>query len=460
MAETFNVDNALPFWSPYNWRLSGSTYRHTAQLGAYVKIRWTGTSLALTLDGASSGPILTYSTDNAAWADVTIAGQTSLAIATGLTDTTHETEVWVKFNQIGGTDWVTPVTMVRVTGIVLDDGEALLAVTPKPKRMLVYVDSIGSGFKTVGASSHDATLSFAVGLGEALGAEVGLVGTSNLGFMADGLGGMPELHKPDDATNSSWDKYDASNSRLVDGLLDPAPDYIVLELGANDNAQVDATLTTRVAAALAALREAAPLALIVATIPFSQRKLAAITAGFSRFDDDNSLLVDLGAEGQAGLNSQLGAGVPTRQSPDGFHPYGLRQQQLAMQAATDIALFEDGNPSTAVNLPPRGPFWGKFEITSGDRRPVLILRPLDEAGDYVSLSGVASGLIKWWQRNGAVQYRAAAVLEDATSWHFRYEWQDGDTDLPGNYWLQARAVHEAGITETWPRGYVDLRIIS
>lgn len=282
---TFGVTNTNIFFSPYNWFSDGagsmqannvkgsSTYAWSNNRGAYlrfkasvgasgtIKLNVDTTSLA-SVTNAAGCPNLAWSVGGGAEQTVLLAsGNTQVTLATGLTAGTYE--VFVAFRSVYITQdgdvagcYTTPNNRVQVTGIELSSGGTLSSPTLKSKRMVIFGDSITEGDRSMAltrsATSQDAKRTYGWFLAEALDAEVGIVGWygQQWSFFA-----------------TSWNKQSNANSRLVGGLLLPAPDYIVINYGENDGNPGPAT--TAVNPVLTAIAAAAPTAKIVLNVPFS-----------------------------------------------------------------------------------------------------------------------------------------------------------------------------------------------
>jgi lysophospholipase L1-like esterase len=349
---TATVGDPALFFSPYNWRRAGGAYAESNNPGAYLKTVFTGTYARLGVDvsalaaaGVAAGayPTLRYSIDDGPWTDRQLAvGDTSILLQGGLAGGSHTLLLY--FNAAGsGVDrWTTPLSAVRVTGLVANG--AFAAPATRSQRLLVFWDSIGEGAALGGATGttmvSDATQSSIPAMAVGLEAEVGAVCFSGQGYARAGGGGVPMLYNTASPAASAWDRHSGGQSRLVNGLLSPAPDYVVCALGTNDGLAgiADATVTATVAAWLAAARGAAPSARLCVVVPLGRYKAAAIGAGVAAYQtatpDALCHLIDLGAELGAGLTAATPGG--TRTSADGTHPRGVHNGAVAAELVRQI----------------------------------------------------------------------------------------------------------------------------
>jgi len=337
------------YWTEYNWARNSSA-AHTANPGAYFKVGFTGTSVALNIDETQSPSSafmnIWYSVDDTKFVQISLPTQTNatLSLAKGLSNGNHLLEVYVYNSQQGQDRWTGPACLFRVTGLVLDAGAQTVKPTLRSKRILAYGDSITEGVQALCQSGGDlgsnaAINTWAFSLAAALDAEISVVGFGRLGWTISGNGGVPPVFTPNNDAQSSWNKIDAKVARS----FTPNPDYIVIAHGANDglNGKSDADVSASVTGWLTAVRAAAPSSRIVLAIPFGQFCLNAITTGLTNYkknapNDNNVFLINLGAAGARGLTAFNGG---TQEACDGIHPLTVRDGQLgAMYAAAILKL--------------------------------------------------------------------------------------------------------------------------
>ena len=326
-------------FSPYNWARSGSTYAQSANPGAYFKVGFTGTGIAVHIDTSPLDdakipgfqyPVVRYSVDGGPAVTRQLAPkQETIACAKGLTSGNHS----VLLQYVSGyvfLDFWTPINVVRLTGFTLDPGAYLIAPTgadaPQNTKALFLGDSITNGdddiatFKggiTNAVDTQDATLGYPVIVAAGLGSEYGVVaygGASWDGNAADGH--TPGLMK-------SWSMIDSLHSRLVDGKLSPIPDDIFMNMGENMGPNGD-----DVPELLTEIRKASSSKTnIFVIVPFSGRARGPLRAGFATYKigaakDKSTFFIDLGN------NPYLLSKGPTMFSVDGQHPLAALHAQL------------------------------------------------------------------------------------------------------------------------------------
>jgi len=345
------------YWTEYNWAKNGSSSVHTANPGAYFKVGFTGTSVALNFDETSSPNAafmnIWYSIDDAKFTQVGVPVQVvgSLGFGKGLANGSHLLEVYVYNSQQGDDRWVGPACSFKITGLVLDPGATTIKPSLRSKRLIAYGDSITEGVQALCQSGGDlgsnaAINTWAFSLAAALDAEISVVAFGRLGWTISGNGGVPPVFTPGNDAQSSWNKIDSKAARS----FSPNPDYIVIAHGTNDggvctpsandglNGRSDADVSASVTGWLVAQRAAAPSTRIVVIIPFGGFCLNAITTGLNNYktqapSDNNVFLVNLGAAGARGLSAFNGG---TQEACDGIHPLTVRDGQLGAMLAGAI----------------------------------------------------------------------------------------------------------------------------
>jgi lysophospholipase L1-like esterase len=347
---TVHVNDGNLAWSPYNWRVAGSSYACSVNPGAYVRLGFSGTSLKMNLNisgyasaftgGVSYYPVLRWSVDNGPMTTHQIgSGDSQITIASSLSSGSHTFYLEIVSNDQGVDRWGTssadPASAVFVQSFVLDAGASTIAPTLGSKRIIIFGDSITEGVKVLGnlsnansdAVNNDGGLSYAAFLGRAFGAEYGQIGYGGLGWIVPSSGSSPPgavpFFTPGNDTNSSWNKYSAAASRLTSGLFSPAPDIIFVMLGANDRAQSGSSVTASVQAALPALRAAAGtncwIFLINETI--NPNMSAYILTGYDAYQtstpDAKCKIIETGIAASGMFSFTSGA---TQYASDGIHP--------------------------------------------------------------------------------------------------------------------------------------------
>jgi hypothetical protein len=304
---TVSVTDANLFFSPYNWQLSGSTYAQSNNPGAYLKTKFTGTSVKLNVDvspetgdSVSSGnyPAVEYSVDGGAFARYQLtSADTQIALATGLSAGTHTLEVHFVGVMWNTNDrWTTPVMVLRLTGLEIDHGASTAAPSLKSRRILILGDSEGEGHEvlasTVSVAHQNARLAYPALLGVAgkFNAEYGTVAFAGQGYTATGGGNVPVV-------GTAWDHYWSGASRLSGGLLSPVPYAVVSCHGRNDSGAVDGTVTTDIASIITAIRVAAGASALIFVCQSTDRvKPTAMQQGVTDSADAKAYWVDTGTD--------------------------------------------------------------------------------------------------------------------------------------------------------------------
>lgn len=340
------VNDANFYTSPYNWFKSGSSYVQTNCTGAYCQLRFSGTAVKTTFDvtpmtsnsvSAGNYPIIRYSIDNGAWTSLTLTSATAqVTMATGLTAGNHRLDIQVTNTSYNVDRWNVPQSVVKITQFVIDGGSSSLAPVTKGRNILLFGDSLGEGSGAITSGVTDQQYSYLVQLARARGADYGNCSFSGGGWLFTSSSTTnPPLYNVSTPSNSKWDKYWAGQTRLVGGLLSPAPDEIWISIGTND-AKNSTDLTTAVSPLLTDLRTAAPNAQITVVIPFGQYASSQITSGFNSYQstrDFRCYLLDPGTALQASLTAAGG----TQDSLDGTH---ANAAGYALMAATLAKLFQ------------------------------------------------------------------------------------------------------------------------
>lgn len=299
---TVAVDDAHITYSPYNWRLSGSSYALTNNPGAYLKFGFVASGITLNVDvsalvsagiGPTSYPAIAWKIDGGEWQRTQLTSSTTeVVLATGLSGIPHYLDlVFVGVDwQIDR--WTTPVAQLNITGFTLpQDGYTYDHPVQFSGQMIFYGDSNAEGHEAlatgVTVANQDASVSFALLFGWALDCEVGVVGFAGQGYtqtLGDTASHVPDLE-------DTWDQYSDGVSRLSGGaFIGGDPDYIVSHEAENDQAN---DVTTAVGNLIAAWRAAAPSAAIIIASPAYQGHYSELSAAVSGSGDDNAFWVPI-----------------------------------------------------------------------------------------------------------------------------------------------------------------------
>lgn len=292
------VNDAGLFWSPYTWRISGSSFAESNNTGAYLRTVFTGTSVTLSVDvsnltGASTTalkyPAIKYRVDGGSWSRTQLSSSsTDVSLATGLSDSSHNLEVVIAGLAFDIDRFTTPVSALKITGLKLDNGKAVSLPTLRTNRVLVFGDSNTEGLEILAAgttvANTDSVQAWPYLIARPLDAEVGVVAFASQGYISGLVGANTG------SFSANWDLYSTGNSRLVSGLLSPAPDTIIINHGDNDP-DTDST-TTGIIAVLGELRTAAPLAKIVVCVPVNLELESRIRSAVTSVGDANTVVCD------------------------------------------------------------------------------------------------------------------------------------------------------------------------
>jgi len=179
-----------------------------------------------------------------------------------------------------------PENSVKITGFRVDEGGSVVSAATAGKFWLTFGDSILSGDGATlqagegrpaddnWAASADSRASYAYLLARHFGYREGRIafGGYNWG------GGMAKVP----AMSVLIDSLTSSASRLTNGLLDPVPDVVLINLGENGTPAGSEVIQT-----LYKLRSrVAPATKIIVMVPVSGRAGAALTDAFHRYKQD------------------------------------------------------------------------------------------------------------------------------------------------------------------------------
>jgi hypothetical protein len=299
-------NDADVIYSPYNWRIQAGEAR-TINPGAYCRAMIAGDPTSIVLGFAMAGvtttylPEITYRIDGGPVTTVPLAATITVPIPTTNSWDKHLVEFWVKSTtQQSVNRWNGAGAAVAFTGFTCSDGATTEALTPRPRSGIVFGDSITEGtrtnldFEPSGDYGSDAGLGWAFNLQQHLDAEIGVVGFGSMSWNATGNGSIP-------AFPNSW-PYLWSG---VDRSFTPAPDFIVINMGANGS-----TTSSVIAATLTAMAAAVPDTPILVLRPFGGQQAAALSTAVTTVANSRVTYVDT-----TGWWS-------TADSSDALHPYG------------------------------------------------------------------------------------------------------------------------------------------
>lgn len=90
-----------------------------------------------------------------------------------------------------------------------------------------------------------------------------------------------------------------------------------------------------------------------------------------------------------------------------------------------------------------------FSIKQNDTSPALLATLKDFEGDAINLTG-ASVLFHMKDLNGTMKISQAMTITNATLGLVRYDWQAGDTDTVGTYYVEFQVTYSDSSVETFP----------
>jgi hypothetical protein len=98
-----------------------------------------------------------------------------------------------------------------------------------------------------------------------------------------------------------------------------------------------------------------------------------------------------------------------------------------------------------------------YEVIAGDTHPPIRTTLTDEAGVIPLLGATVTFLMK--QERGTKQVSGECEVLDVTTGEVAYQWQAGDTDVPGVYRAQWRVEFGNGAVEHVPSNDYDEVVI-
>ena len=331
-------------FSPYNWRINNNI-AITNNPGAYLNSSFAGTNLKLVVDTSSlvsSGvpagyyPKIRWSIDDNSWQSATLnSSNNTIILGAGLTNTEHKLKLYFLGIDYTLNRWSSETGALKIVRL---DSSATSSLVPslKPKKLIIYGDSITEGLAIEGSKLSNSMASYAALVGEGFNAEYGQIGFGGQGWTVAGTGSVPKF-------TETWNNYSSSTSRLIAGKLSPVPDYLIVLHGTNDALAAppatDGDVTKAVSNWLTAARVAAGNECEIFVVsPFGLFKNSAISLGVSNYlslsGDSKTSFVGLGVSASTGLTSfALGLNAF---STDGIHPNIFNSVRLAPIIISEI----------------------------------------------------------------------------------------------------------------------------
>lgn len=315
-------DSAVSFGlSKMNWVQSGSSYIFTANPGAYLKLKFTGTSFATVFDltainatgtGSVTYPTIRWSVDGGSKTTrQLLSSDTSVSMGSGLVDTTHTLLLeFIATDVTGGTNRWNQIMGIKVTSFTVDTGKSVANASLLPGLILCLGDSITEGAYATAAQGNppyapqvqDATVGYQQLLVNAFGMEY-----SNVAFSGQQLGGGASFSQVPGLINT----YNLIQQGVT-RTFSPNISAVTINIGTNSGASAaDArVLLEGVRAAVGASTS------INFIIPFGQYNATNLTNGYNDYVAAHPLdlaitKIDLGS---------AGATIVTNNSYDAVHP--------------------------------------------------------------------------------------------------------------------------------------------
>ena len=342
--KTIGIDHSDLLLAPYVWKRTGSgpTARAEAAMpGAYLKGMFQGSeTVGLSIDGtanrgcpAASMPFIEFSIDEGSFQVVhlTRSGEVYVLPLANKLDAgkPHRLEIYLRAADLTQDRWKSSIAHLRIAGLSLDAAGSLLLAPARPRRAIGFGDSItegvgGDGLFTSSQSLevNNARATWLPIVCSALNCEYGQLGSG-------GQGMTRTIHLP--PLPETWDRHDATSSRLTDGLLLPEPDDIFCAMGTND---FDKDIATDYVRWLTAMRKACPHArffCIVPTLGVHRAEVTAAVAARGQAGDKRVHLIDT-APLKSFFRANQGA---TQLAYDGVHPSQFGQAVLGALIAVE-----------------------------------------------------------------------------------------------------------------------------
>jgi len=291
-------------------------------------------TVGLLVDGTANNscavpsmPVIDYSVDDGAFKTTQLSRTGDvyvLPLAEGLeASKQHHVAVYFRAASLAADRWTQATHHLRIAGVQLDAGGALVSTQLRAYRAIAFGDSITEGVNVEGTVPYYSNLLMNNARGTwfpivcaALDCEYGQLGTGGQGMATTAMQ-IPPLPR-------TWDHYDQGSSRLTNGLLEPEPDYIFCEMGTNDfeekdKKRTDLDITKAYLTWLATVRKSSPNAKIFCITPplgWHASEVQAAVRARNTAGDKNVYLIDT-TPLKAGF--KVGEGATTL-AGDGVHP--------------------------------------------------------------------------------------------------------------------------------------------
>ncbi len=336
------------FFSPGNWHVLHESRALTNNPGAYSKLGFHGTGLRLGVDltlfqttspQPSDYPRLRWRVDNGPWMEqLTAAGMLDVVLARGLAPADHSLEVVFDAVQRNRDRWDAPAASIAFTGVTVLNGE-LMAPSLRSQRWIVFGDSMTEAVVCKGRSYQSADQcagqTWGLQVGEALDAEVGIVGFTSQGYGTPGPAAsrVPEFHG---SSARTWEEFYRGQSRSYAGV-----DAILVNHGTNDVALDDADLEASIIDFLQSVRTGNPSTAVYLVVPFGGARRAQVTNAYHTYQamatDPDCYLVDITDDDPILTEDLDGDTSYATYSWDGLHPNQAGHDRVAKLVTAAIA---------------------------------------------------------------------------------------------------------------------------
>lgn len=289
------------FLTPENWLRPSAAFIQTSNPGAYLKVGFTGTSIAVVLDtstGVFELPKIGIQIDGGDTQYVslsTYAGSLTVPLASGLASGAHQARI--SLEGLGVVDrWNSDFDRLKILNLVLDGGAQTLPPALRPNRMVAYGDSITEGASTLASDDFVYNAQWSTTwdslLSSSLNAEISVIGFQGQGYEQEGQGQVPGFL-------TAYNQIRAGVPRTFS-----SPNYVFIHHGSNG-----IVTQSDVATMLGRIQASYPNAAVYLDVPFGGYNRDAIRNAFAAQSNPNSFLIDLGGQGETvvGANSTDGA---------------------------------------------------------------------------------------------------------------------------------------------------------
>lgn len=347
-------DDSHILFAPYVWKRNGggtSARAEATMPGAYLRAEISGSKdLAIAIDGTANAgcpptslPTIEYLIDRGEFLPLLLKPINDIYELPMSNDLdphkSHQLEIVFRAADLTADRWNSPKSHLRIAGLRGDAGIHLEPCARRPHSAIAFGDSITEGVGVDGLFKswqklevNNAHATWFPLVASVLGCEFGQLGSGGHGMTRTTLE-LPPLGK-------TWDHYDATTSRLVNGRLEPEPDYIFCALGTND---FDLNIQDDYVHWLAEMRVVCPNARFFCIVPplgVHRDEISAAVAIRNETGDPRVHLIDTKS-----LQNDFTSEHATCLAHDGVHPTVYGQAALATLVATEVQKVLDKEAS-------------------------------------------------------------------------------------------------------------------